>query len=382
MAKIINQELMRATNKGQILRFIRHHAAPVSKKEIADQLGFSTTSVATFINELIQEGKIIEGGIAPSTGGRKSMLYRFNPEALYVIGIDLQVDQLIGVLLNFNGERMASRTMTLPDQDEWRVAGLIDQMVQEFCAAEGILPEKLAGVGVAVPGTVRRETSLIEFAPNLGWRNVNLRQLLAFPQGLLVENEANAGAFAEKTYGAGRFAESLIYISIGIGVGTGLILSQNLYTGFSEQAGEFGHMTVESEGLPCGCGGRGCWEAYTSNVAVLKRYTRLSGKALNSFEEFLNLLAQGDSVAEEVRQFLTKYLAIGIANMVNGFNPERVIIGGEIAKAKQLLYADLWKQCKERCLERSFLGLEIVFSELGEKVSALGVAGMMLEQVT
>lgn len=380
MTKIINQERMRITNKRQILEFVRSHT-PTSKKEIADQLGLSTTSVATFITELMNEGKIINCGMAPSTGGRKSILYQFNPDALYVIGIDLQVDRLIGILLNYNGERISTHTMMFSDKREWHVADLITELIKTLCLSNGIPDSKLRGVGIGVPGTVRRDSCMIEFAPNLGWKNANLRQLLRFPQDLLVENEANAGAIGERSFGVGQAVDNLVYISIGIGVGTGLIFNNKLYSGFSEQAGEFGHMIVESDGLDCRCGQKGCWEVYTSNEAALKLYSRLAGRQMNSYDEFLMLLGQGDAIANEVCQSLIKYLGIGISNLVNGFNPEMVVIGGKLAQKKDLLYVDLWKQCKERCLERSFLGLMIAFSDLEDQATALGAARLMLDRI-
>lgn len=381
MTKIINQERMRVTNKQQILQFIRKHA-PTSKKEISDQLGLSTTSVATFISELENEDKIIKYGMARSTGGRKSTLYQFNPDALYVIGIDLQVDRMIGILLNFNGERIATRTMTFTDKNEWHVAGMITELVKMLCSSNGIPVSKLGGVGIGVPGTVRSESCLVEFAPNLGWKNVNLHQLLSMPCDLIIENEANAGAVGERSFGSAREVENLVYVSIGIGLGTGLILNNKLYTGFSEQAGEFGHMIVEPGGHPCLCGQKGCWEVYASNEAALKQYNELSGRKLSSFDELLMLMVHGDPTAGQVRQFVTKYLALGIVNIVNAFNPEMVIIGGKIAQKKDLFYADLCKLTKEFCSERAFSGLSIVFSKLEEQAAALGVAQLMLDRLT
>jgi predicted NBD/HSP70 family sugar kinase len=380
MKKVINQELMRATNKKQILEFIQKNA-PLSKKEIADRLGLSTTSVSTFINELISEDKIMNCGIAKSTGGRKSSLYQLNPEALYTIGLDLQVDRIIAVLLNFNGDLIETIQVPFKNKEELYLISLLKAAIDQISAARKINPQKIRGVGIGIPGIVDHSAGLVEFAPNLGWKNVNLRQLLGINQPIYVENEANAAALGEKAYGVARNITNLVYISVGMGVGCGLILNNRLFTGHSYHAGEFGHMTVEPDGLLCQCGNRGCWEVYSSNDAALKLYAQKSGVHLNYFEEFLELVQKNDLHAAEVLESIIDYLGLGIANIANGINPEMIVVGGKIAEIRSLIYNKLSKQIKDRCLEKSFGKLVLEFSQLKDSASALGVASLVIDEI-
>lgn len=377
--KIINQELMRTSNKSLILEYIQQNG-PVTKAEIAATLGFSSTSVATFINELITETKIIHCGVAKSTGGRKSALYRLNPDACYFLGIDLQVDRMIGILMDFSGMTIFSAESTLQNKDEWSVSEALNRFIANI-VQQGDLPfSKISGVGIGVPGIVN-SAGLIELAPNLGWKNVNLRQLLGIHTPLIIENEANAALWGEKSFGLARRVLNVVYISVGIGIGCGLLINNQLYTGHTFHAGEFGHMIIKPEnGLPCQCGNYGCWEAYASNNAALKLYTQKTGQVLSSYNDFIGLARLHEPQALDILEFTIKYLGIGIANIVNGINPEMIIIGGKIAELKDLIYNPLLKQLKEHCLDKTFSGLTLEFTNLNDQACALGVAGQFLEK--
>lgn len=378
--KAINQERMRSINKRQIFGFVKEHG-PVSKKEIADQLGTSLTTVSTFINELIDERKLTSSGTSKSTGGRKSEIFTLNPDALYVLGIDLQVDRLVSVVLNFDGVPIAGDSVPFQAPDEWQVAAAIRATIREAIAQAGIDPAKLAHIGIGIPGIVDPDSCIIEFAPNLEWRNVNLRQLLALDRPLLIENEANAAAIGEKVYGAGRLSANLCFISVGIGIGAGLILNNGLYRGASHHAGEFGHMTLDPDGPACRCGNHGCWEVFASNEAALKQYWQRTGRRLAAYDHLLALAETDDPDAGAVLEEIATYLGIGIAGIVNGINPELVVVGGKIATCGEMLRNRLLKEIKERTLERTFRGLTVEFSSLGDRATALGVAEMALDKL-
>jgi predicted NBD/HSP70 family sugar kinase len=377
--KIINQESMRIRNKSLILEYIQKNG-PVAKSEIATILGLSSTSVATFINELASESKIIHCGTAKSTGGRKSALYQLNPDACLFMGIDLQVDRIIGVLMNFCGETVLSSELYFDARDEWSVSETISRFIATILHQKNIPLSKITGIGIGVPGIVN-SAGIIELAPNLGWKNVNLKELLSLNVPLLIENEANAALWGEKVFGAARRSVNTVYISVGIGIGCGLLLNGRLYTGHTSHAGEFGHMIIEPEqGLPCQCGNTGCWEAYASNNAALKLYAQKTGRFLNSYEEFINRLRQDDPEAHATLEWTIRYLGTGIANIVNSINPEMVIIGGKITELQDIIAKPLLKQIKEICLDKTFSGLTFKFTTVKDQACALGVAGLFLEK--
>lgn len=377
--KIINQESMRARNKSLILEYIQK-SGPVTKAEIATTLGLSSTTVATFINELNAEAKIIHCGTAKSTGGRKSALYQLNPDACFFLGIDLQVERIIGILMNFCGETILSREYHLENKDEWSVSETINNLVTTLARQKKIPLSKITGIGIGVPGIVN-STGIIELAPNLGWKNVNLKELLPIDVPILIENEANAALWGEKSFGAARRTINTVYVSVGMGIGCGLLLNGRLYIGHTSHAGEFGHMTIEpDDGLPCRCGNYGCWEAYASNNATLKLYAQKSGQTLSSYEDFIALVRFGDPLALAILECTAKYLGIGIANIVNSINPEMVIIGGKITELQDIVAKPLLKQIKESCLDKTFSGLTFKFTTLKNQACAMGVAGLFIEK--
>jgi Transcriptional regulator/sugar kinase len=380
MKKTINQELMRVTNKNQIMDFFYKNGVPISKKDLADRLGLSTTSVTTFINELLAEDKVISCGTAKSTGGRKSNLYKLNPEAFYSLGIELQVDRMIGILLNFYGEVIEAREITFSNKNEWHVFPILNHLIEQMVADHSIPLFKLKGIGIGVPGIVSPKTEILEFAPNLGWKHVNLEVLLNIKTPVIIENEANAAAWGEKAFGVARDISNLIYISIDSGIGCGLLLNGKLIAGNSGHAGEFGHMIINSEGPLCQCGHRGCWETYASNDAALKFYAQKTGRELPTFDDFLMLLDHHDSCAMEVLNTIIKYLGVGIANIVNGINPEMIIVGGKITETDGF-YNKLLQQVKNLCLDLSFNHLSMKLSGLKNQASALGVARLVMDKL-
>ncbi|HBF38824.1 MAG TPA: hypothetical protein DDW50_16085, partial [Firmicutes bacterium] len=327
------------------------------------------------------ENKITNCGIAKSTGGRHSVLYQINPDVFYAIGIDLQVDRMICVLTNSIGKIISTREVFLQSKDEWYVINTLNQTIDELSAANHIFLPDIGGIGIGVPGIVQNSTGLIEFAPNLGWQNVNLNQLLKYDKPILIENEANAAAIGEKALGSAGNIANMLYISIGAGIGCGLMLNNRLYTGHSYHAGEFGHMTVDPNGVPCHCGNQGCWEAYASNNATFERYNQIATEKIHSYDDFLEQVLQNNSQATAVLDTTVKYLGIGIANLVNGLNPEMVIIGGKITAIKDQVYHPLLKQIKDHCLNKAYSGFTLEFSQLKNQGTAIGMASIVIDEV-
>ena len=371
---------MRVTNKTQILRCIREKDK-VSKREIAEELGLSATTVSTFIRELEKEKKIKSCGIAESTGGRRSILYDLNPDFRYILGIDLEVDRLIGVVLDFKGKIKGTKEISFTSKDEWKVIPLLKTFIYDLFEENDLPIKKFGGLGIGVPGVVNSDTGVIEFAPNLGWKNVNIPSLLGIGKPVFIENEANAGALGEAVFGVAKNVSHLVFISVGMGIGCGLIINNKLYSGSLYHAGEFGHMIVNPDGLPCQCGNKGCWEVYASNNAAIRMYKEKSNRKV-TFQEILAEFTKDHSFQTvEVVQSITKYLGIGIANIINGLNPEMVVVGGEITVIKDLVYNELLKGIKGRSLEKSFSGVRLEFSQLGNKATALGMGSIVIEKI-
>lgn len=378
MKKAINHQIMRSNNKRQIMELLRKSGS-LTKKEIAQRLGVSITTVATFINELINEDRILPSGNAESTGGRKSELYHLNPDASYVVGVDLQVDRLIVLLINLQGQILRAEEVKYTGTDERQIASTLYQTIIRISDSTQTPLSKIAGLGVGVPGIVNHQTGIIEFAPNLGWKNVDLASIIPINLPVIIENEANAAAIGEANFGAALGKANVIFISVGLGIGAGLILKNSLYYGHNFLAGEFGHMTILPKGLPCRCGKKGCWEVYASNNAALNLYRHYSETTLDSYDDLLTAFFKNDPVAIRVINETTDYLGLGIANLINGLNPEMIIIGGKITEVESAIQWRLLEEIKEHCFEYSYRSVEIKFSQLKNKATALGVGGLMID---
>jgi predicted NBD/HSP70 family sugar kinase len=218
------------------------------------------------------------------------------------------------------------------------------------------------------------------FAPNLGWENVPLQQRIEREFGIpvVIDNEANAGAVGEKRFGAGKHASHLIYVSISSGIGTGVIIKEELYRGVSGFSGEMGHLSIELNGRPCRCGNVGCWELYASEQALVEEARRLLQEPLLDLERLTRLAADGHAEAAALFEQTGVYLGIGLVNVINSFNPELIIIGGSIVSCKQWLLPPLLNIMEKRSLPFPRAQLSIVFSELQGRSTLLGAASFAI----
>ncbi|GAE09372.1 sulfite reductase [Paenibacillus sp. JCM 10914] len=218
----------------------------------------------------------------------------------------------------------------------------------------------------------------ILFAPNLGWEMVPLQHRLEEELGLpvTIDNEANAGAQGELRFGAGQHVRHLLYISAGSGIGSGIIINGELYKGARGYAGESGHMSINADGIECTCGNRGCWELYASEKSYEHRASLPSSKT----PELIRHADEGHP--EAIRQFeeLGRYLGVGITNLVNGFNPQSVIIGGPLSDARAWLEPTLRQVVAKRTLPYHRELMEIRFAQLGSRSTMIGAAYSAISQ--
>src|SRR5690625_3925342 len=245
-------------------------------------------------------------------------------------------------------------------------------------------PYGIIGIGIGVPGIVNNDGEIV-LAPNLDWKNVDLKITLQEKYNLpvIIDNEANAGAYGEKRFGVGKNFHDIIYVSIGIGIVVGLILNGELYKGNNGFSGELGHMTIEVNGEKCRCGSKGCWELYASEQALLRRTKQLHihgrENAEISLEYLLNLAEDGHKDAILLFEEIGEYIGIGIKNIFNTFNPEQVIIGNRIAVAEKWIKEPINKRLINQTLWPHQENLQLNFSELSTHSTALGIAAYSIE---
>ncbi|WP_110930043.1 ROK family transcriptional regulator [Paenibacillus bouchesdurhonensis] len=376
-----DQQLIKKMNKTLVLDTIRERQ-PLSRADIAATLGLNKATVSSLVSELIESQLVTEIGPGESSGGRKPTLLLFNRGAGYAIGIDIRVNDLFALLVDLEGNVIQERTVPLEDLSPDHALDQIRKMITWLSKKAPESPYGIVGVGIGVPGLVDEKSRIVS-APNLGWNNVTVQNLLSseFGENIHIDNEANAGAIGEKLYGAGRDAVNLIYLSIGVGIGSGMIVSGELYRGISNFSGEVGHMTVTENGPLCRCGNRGCWETLASEKALLDRAAqRWKDSSAASDEEgldrLLNLARTGDHDALSLLQETGNHLGVGLANLVNILNPELIVIGNRLSMAGDLLQEPMLHTLESRSLSYHMKKTQVAFAELGIRSTALGAASM------
>jgi glucokinase-like ROK family protein len=250
---------------------------------------------------------------------------------------------------------------------------------------------------MGVPGLVDLRQGKLIFAPNLHWNNVPLRLIWSqrFNLPIFVENEANAAALGEYYFGAAQGVDSFIYLSAGIGLGAGIVLDGKLFRGSNGYASEVGHMTVDPNGELCGCGKRGCWETQVGPRAVLRRVRKTLESGVPSalcdlvegdlerisFESVVQAAGQGDSVALRALQEVGERLGIGVANLVNVFNPELIVLGGALNLASTILLPIVERLIRENALTPACENVRVAASAHGIDACLMGAVALVLDDI-
>ena len=374
-----DQTLIKRMNKSLVLDTIRSHA-PISRADIAAKLGLNKATVSSLVAEWLDERLVLETGLGESSGGRKPVMLLFHREAGHAIGVDLGVNTVSAVLTDLSGAILARERRRLRVSAPADAALVVCDVVRSLARSAPEAPYGVVGVGLGVPGIVD-DAGVVLTAPNFGWRDAPLRGMLEAELGLRVvlDNEANVGAVGEKQFGIGRDAGDLVYVSAGVGIGTGLIVGHELYRGASGFSGELGHMTIQADqGLPCGCGSSGCWEMYASEKALLHRLAPHPER--EDLESVLRLADEGDAAAADALSDIGRYLGIGVATILNAFNPEMVIVGNRLALARAYVEQPLLDAVERRSLRQHRRRARIEFASLGLDSAALGAASLAISR--
>jgi predicted NBD/HSP70 family sugar kinase len=337
--QVATSETARQINRRIALSFIRRHP-PMSRADLARFSGLQRSTVSAIIDQLIDEGWVTEGAIGRSPRGRRPRLLHLNVERAGILGVELRPEMTTVGLAGVDARFVGQTSWATPRSPE----AFVKELARSVAALRRAHPRiACEGLGMSLPGRVDRDGQLV-FAPNLGWSHLPLKQMVQSATGLptLLENAANACALAELWFGQHpEQVRHLVAVTVSEGVGVGLLLNGQLVHGAGAMAGEFGHVSLDESGPPCGCGKRGCWERYASNSAAVRYY--LSGEpggaeasarapveqALH-FPDVLRLAESGDRRALEALEQQARYLGIGLAGLATGLSPDVIVIVGEV----------------------------------------------------
>jgi predicted NBD/HSP70 family sugar kinase len=358
---------------------------PCSRQDLSDATGLSAASVGSVIRELINEGIVTGAGSVVSDGGRRRVLLRMNPGHGYVIGIDVGETRVRVEMFDLTMTVTAKADFPL-DPGEHGVNVLVERVsagLASVLADADVDPGDVLGAGVAVPGVVEQGREALVYGQTYGWDAVPLERLLRpaahFP--IYIDNGAKTMGQAELWFGAGRGVQHAVVCLVGSGVGASHITGVPRGRGESSISVEWGHTTIRVSGRSCRCGSRGCLEAYVGAEAILARYgLPLPGKDEES--ALAALFGTASARAEGILQETAVYLGAGIANLINLFAPERVILGGwtGLVLGERLLPA-IQESAREHSLAHRFAQTTIGLGRLGPDAIALGAATLPIEHL-
>lgn len=313
----------------------------------------------------------------------------------YCVGVDLGGTNITIALVDLKGKiKNKVKISTQADKNAGFVIKTIIENIRVLI--RDVRFSQLVGIGIGAAGQIDHTRGVIQFSPNLHWRNVPIVKEIKkeFNLPVYIDNDANVACYGEFLFGAGRGAQNILCVTLGTGVGGGIIINSKIYRGAGGGAGEIGHITVESKGRKCNCGNHGCMEAYVGAPHIRERCIE---KIKTGRKSIITKIVEGslskitpkvleeaafykDKLALEIWQETGMYLGVGLASLINIFNPEKIIIGGGVANAGTLISGPMLKTIKERALAVSLQDVKIVRAKLGEEAGVIGAAMLVLSE--
>jgi len=373
-----SQSSLRNANQRRVLDTVRRHGR-LTQAQISRRTALAPSTVSNIVHELIGAGLLV---MEPDNAGRRGQLVSFSGSAGHVVGVDVGHRHLTVAVADLNQRILAQRRHDLPAghrfaEDLELVEHAVDTLLEQIGTPRSSL---LAG-GLTLPAPVDLEGRVISASAILpAWSGIDVREeagrRLELP--VVVENDANAGALGEHTWGAGRGVRNMAYIKIGHGVGSGLILNGALFRGATGSAGEIGHSTLDERGRLCRCGNRGCLETLVSSGDVVRLLADTHGPDL-TIPDVVDAAVAGDVGCERVIGDTGRTLGIAVANLCNIMNPELVVIGGELARAGDLLLEPLREIVSRYGVRGSVRDLRIEAAQLGIQAHVAGAVIVALQ---
>ncbi len=341
---IATSDTVRNINRRIILDLIRTRQ-PVSRADLARISGLQRSTISLITEQLLTEQWIMQGALGHLPRGRKPRFLHLNVERAGIIGVNVRPSGTTIALANLNAQFLAHESFPTDANADVFIRDLSERLRAFIKLHRQIYIE---GVGVSIPGRVDSISKRIVFAPNLGWRDVDLQTPLERATNLLVEieNAANACALAEIWFDKRSDGiQDLIAVTVSEGIGTGIIANGQLLRGANGIAGEFGHVSIDESGPLCNCGNRGCWEVFASNTAAINEYVNAAASNGNSrrqnnqfesdkpsFDDILHLSEQGDARAIATIERMANYLGIGLSMLISGMSPSMIVVIGEVTR--------------------------------------------------
>lgn len=394
-----DRDLIRDLNRNQVLNLIKSRG-PISRVALARLSGLSPATITGITAGFVRNGLVREMGQGESTGGRRPVMLRLNRGAGFVVGAKLMESQIVAAVTDLDARVLQHRVVPVrrggrggsrSTEPSVFLAALVEA-IETTIAASDVGWDRLLGIGVGMAGLVDVRAGLCRYSPFLGWQGVQIAEPLTKHFGLptYLENDVNTLTIAEQWFGYGHGVDDFVVVTVGRGIGAGIVANGQFYRGARGGAGEVGHMQVKRAGPTCACGKRGCLEATASDQAVLDQAREavaageasvLSSAAELTIEAVVEAADQGDRLARRLLSASGRWLGIGIANLVNLLNPQLVIVAGEGVRAGEWRLAPMREAIRAHTFNGLAENLEIVIEPSGDETWARGAACLVLGQL-
>lgn len=382
-----NKNLIRALNRSTVLNMIKTFG-PISRAEIARRTRLSPATVTYITAALIRDSLVFEKTAGDSSGGRPPILLALNPQGGYVVGIKLMEDHASGALTNLEASLVNKSTYTLTGRDPDMVSRDLANLVGALLHKSQIHRKQLLGVGIGLAGIVDASKGILRQSPTFGWQDVPLQEMLEklLRVPVTIDNDVNTLTLTERWFGSGQQVDHFLTVTVGRGIGMGIVVNGQFYRGARGGAGEFGHSVVDPDGPLCACGKRGCLEAYAGDPGLLRaaqiaaQEGRIS-RPIERIEELVELAQAGDPCALEIYATAGRLLGQGIANLINVFNPQKIIICGEGVRAGDFLFKPMLQSIRQNALPGLYADVSISIDPWGDDAWALGAASLVLRRL-
>lgn len=361
----------------------------LTRQDLVERTGLSPSGVSKLVSTLIQKGLVVEDLIVSRKRGRRAISLKLNEHSIFAIGVRLARNYIKCGLFNILGTVLTSKRKPLPTGSLAEVTQVLGDLVREAFAEAERIGANVVGIGVSAPGPLfTYEGRMVLTSNNPEWKGFSIKGFLAteFSVPVYVEHDANVSALAECWFGKGTGAESLIYIVVDRGVGAGIYTNGQLFRGHLHVAGEIGHTTIDYNGPKCECGNRGCLEMYTSSYAlheeakrVVREFTPANWPSNVTIDDVFRLAREGDRLARQLVERSGMFLGIGIANLINTYNPERIILGDEMTRGGDIWFQSVLSAVRERTLEEIYSKTDIQMSSLEVEPAFLGTGTLVIE---
>jgi len=377
-----NKDLIKAINRNLILNTVRRHGA-LSRTQLTEISRLSVGAVSQITQELIREAWLLEGGEGDYTGGRRQTLLRLNPDAGCAVGLKLMEHRIVCALTDLEAKVLLYKDLPMPmDRDPAVIAAALSEAVEATVSASGVERQKLLGVGVGVAGVMYPQQGIVHYSPYLDWRDVPLAELMRVRLRLpvYIENDVNTLTLSEQLFGAGRHVESFVVVTIGRGIGMGLVINHQLYQGAKGGMGEFGHITFDAAGPVCTCGKRGCLEAFAADPAVVAfvRHSRSAEDAPRTIDDVVALADAGDTLANAALRRSGEILGIGLSTIVNLLCPSLIILSGEGVSAGDYRLVPMMDALRTHVFNGLLDDVRLIVEETDDHAWARGAASLVI----